>query len=368
MRRRYQAGSVSLSGDGRYWVGKYRDENKRHKCKLLGKAREMTKSQAREVLAGILRPVNAVVEGVGPTVNQFLEGTYFPLFSRKWKGSTLGTNRDRITREIGGALGDRVLAQLTREELQRFLDSKGELSHGTVSHLRWDLKQIFDVAMSEGMVARNPALMLFVPASCTKAERPVMNLAEVKVAIVGLGLRERLVFKLATVAGLRPGEIFGLRRRRVLDQVVGIQERVYRGEVGPPKTARSVRSVSLAATLREDVGEWLETSCPDIGPEAWLFPSERLVTPMSQDNFMYRFMRPALSKMELGWVSFQVMRRTYASLMRELGVDPKIVADLMGHDVKVNLNVYTQTSTAARLEAAETLASAIDKTNAVEVR
>ena len=52
------------------------------------------------------------------------------------------------------------------------------------------------------------------------------------------------------------------------------------------------------------------------------------------------------------------MRRTHSSLMRELGVDPKIVADLMGHDVYVNLNVYTQTSLDSRLKAVATLESA----------
>jgi hypothetical protein len=31
------------------------------------------------------------------------------------------------------------------------------------------------------------------------------------------------------------------------------------------------------------------------------------------------------------------------SIMRKLGIDPKVVADHMGHDVNVNLNVYTQT-------------------------
>jgi len=43
--------------------------------------------------------------------------------------------------------------------------------------------------------------------------------------------------------------------------------------------------------------------------------------------------------------------------MRELGVDPKI-ADLMGHDVNVNLKVYTQTSLESRLLAVETLETA----------
>src|SRR5262249_23065874 len=69
---------------------------------------------------------------------------------------------------------------------------------------------------------------------------------------------------------------------------------------------------------------------------------------------LYRYIRPLLTKVKLEWVNFQVMRRTHSSLMRELRVDPKIVADLMGHDVNVNLNVYTQTME-SRLQAVETL-------------
>lgn len=66
-----------------------------------------------------------------------------------------------------------------------------------------------------------------------------------------------------------------------------------------------------------------------------------------------------MEKIKLGWVDFQVMRRTNASLMRELGVDPKVVADLMGYDVDVNLNVYTQNAPIEnKLEAVGVLESA----------
>jgi integrase len=106
---------------------------------------------------------------------------------------------------------------MTREELQGFLDTKSSLSFNTVAHLRWDLKQMFDLALSEGLVTKNPALMLFVPRACSKPKRLVMTLDDVRKAIRALELKERLLFKLATVAGLRPGEIFGLRRGRVLD-------------------------------------------------------------------------------------------------------------------------------------------------------
>jgi hypothetical protein len=69
-------------------------------------------------------------------------------------------------------------------------------------------------------------------------------------------------------------------------------------------------------------------------------------------------LRARLTTVKLEWVDFQVMRRTHSSLMRELGVDPKVVADSMGHDVNVNLNVYTQTPLESRVQAVETLGSA----------
>jgi uncharacterized small protein (DUF1192 family) len=37
--------------------------------------------------------------------------------------------------------------------------------------------------------------------------------------------------------------------------------------------------------------------------------------------------------------------------MRELGVDPKVVADQQGHTLDVNLNVYTVTPLERRIEA-----------------
>ena len=93
-------------------------------------------------------------------------------------------------------------------------------------------------------------------------------------------------------------------------------------------------------------------------PEDWLFPSEKVKTPVSKDNVMHRRIRPALKTINFEWVDFHVLRRTHSSLMRELGIDPKLVADQQGHTLDVNLNVYTETSLEKRLEAVEQLESA----------
>jgi len=81
--------------------------------------------------------------------------------------------------------------------------------------------------------------------------------------------------------------------------------------------------------------------------DAWVFPSERF-TPLSRDNWWNRVMYPALDKVGLSWATFQVMRRTHATLMKALGVDGKLVADQLGHTLDVSQNIYTQSPVASR--------------------
>jgi integrase len=359
MRQRFQNGCVRKSKDGRYWVGQWREDG-RLRSRVLGKVSKVTKSTAREKLADVVKPINeraAYAPEKDITVKDYVERIYLPFYKRKWKESTAMTNEDRVNHHIVAEFGPHQLRSLTRDDLQRFLDSKSSLSFSTADHLRWDLKQMFDMAVAEGIVRRHPALILFTPRQCARPEHPTLSLKEVKRVFDTLGLRERLIVKLAVLAGMRPGEIFGLKRGRISCSSASIEQRVYRGIIDTPKTHRSKRFAALSSGLRFDLEEWLGQD-PDGTPDDWLFPSEKLTTPLAKDNAMYRYIRPALKLMGLDWVDFHVLRRTHASLMRELGVDPKVVADQQGHTLDVNLNVYTETSLEKRVEAVEQLESA----------
>ena len=360
MRKRYQNGRVVKSANGRYWIGKWREDG-RDRSKVLGKVSGTTKSKAREDLAKVVKPVNErAAEAVSPTVTlkDFIEGSYLPLYKRKWKRSTAMTNEDRINHHIVDTLGDRPLRSLKREELQAFLDSKTKLSFSTADHLRWDLNQMFNMAVAEGVIVKNPATLLYTPRECTRSEHRTMTLEEVNKACKELPLRERLIVKFAVLAGMRPGEIFGLRRGQIRKTHVSVSQRVYRGDIDTPKTVKSVRKVALPEGLRLDLQTWLVTS-PDAGPDGWLFPSEKVKTPLAKDNVWRRHIGPKLEKIGLGWVNFLVLRRSHSSLMRDCNVDPKIVADQQGHTLDVNLNVYTETSLERRIEAVQQLESAM---------
>ena len=148
MRKRFQNGRVVKSPDGRYWIGKWLEEG-RDRSKVLGKVSEITKTKAREKMAQIVKPINErAADAVSPnvTVKDFVERVYLPFYRRKWKRSTAMTNEDRVEHHIVAEFGERELQTLTRDELQRFLESKADLSFSTTDHLRWDLKQMFDLA------------------------------------------------------------------------------------------------------------------------------------------------------------------------------------------------------------------------------
>ena len=243
--------------------------------------------------------------------------------------------------------------------LQTVLDRKGQtLSFSVVDHLRWDLKQIFDMAVAEGYLQRNPAALLFTPRECKRAVVRVMTVEDVRRMFRVLDVRERLVAKLALLAGMRPGEIFGLKWSRLEADYADIRQRVYRGDVDSPKSVRSVRFAALSDGLLMSIDEWRAISL-DSSPDAWVFPSEKFTTPMAKDNCWRRSFLPKLKTLGLAWANFQVMRRTHSSLLKELDVDPHVRAEQMGHTIDVNENVYTITSLSRRRDAVNTLEKAI---------
>jgi hypothetical protein len=62
---------------------------------------------------------------------------------------------------------------------------------------------------------------------------------------------------------------------------------------------------------------------------------------LSLDNLWRRYMLPKLEKIGLEWATFQVLRKTNASLSKKPGVDLKVAADQRGHGIGVSLDVYT---------------------------
>ena len=170
-------------------------------------------------------------------------------------------------------------------------------------------------------------------------------------------LREKIIFLSAVLVGMRPGEIFALRWGRVDSEMIDVAQRVYRGLPDDPKTERGKRQAALSPDLALDLEDWRNASA-DTSPDALVFPSER-GTFLSRDNFLRRNIQPKLEAIGLGWVNFQVLRRTQASLGHKEGVDPKVAADQRGHAIGVAINTYTESDLESRQEAVTKLERAL---------
>jgi integrase len=327
------------------WLGLWYESGVK-KSMVLGFVKDMTKGEAREAVAEVVKGRKGDASGA-MTFGAFVQGPYFGFYSRKWKASTCENNKQRIRTHLVSAFEGQELSTFKRDQLQDLLDEKGpKLSFSVIDHLRWDLKQIFDMAIAEGHLQLNPAALLFTPKTAKRPVHRAMRIDEVRIVFDTLGERERMIAKLAILAGMRPGEIFGLTWGRLAETSAEVIQRVYRGKVDTPKTHYSVRHAALTGGILHDLREW--GSQTGQSSTAFVFPSER-GTPLSKDNVWRRNIQPRLAAAGLGWCNFQVMRRTHATLMRQLKADPKAVADQLGHSVDVSLNVYAQSTVEVRL-------------------
>lgn len=348
MRKRHSTGGVRKQRGK--WMGMWWADGKR-RSQTLGFIKDMSKTEARQEVARIVAEERVRQESNRVwKFGEFVERIYFPYYSRKWKDSTRDNNVNRVSVHLVAPFRDRELSSFRRDELQDLLDAKAKqdgLSFSVVDHLRWDMKQVFDMAVAEGQIARNPALLLFTPREARKPVHRVMTMKEVQTYFAVLDMRERLIAKLAVIAGMRPGEIFALTWGRLTATYADIRQRVYRGMIDTPKTDNSMRKAALSEGLLAEIERW-RMMAVDTRADAWVFPSERM-TPLSKDNCWRRSMEPKLAKAGLGWANFLVMRRTHATLMKALGADGKLVADQLGHTLDVNQNVYTQSPVESRL-------------------
>ena len=96
----------------------------------------------------------------------------------------------------------------------------------------------------------------------------------------------------------------------------------------------------------------------DHNPKTYVFAGET-GQPLWRSSLLEDHIRTKLEPIGLGWVNFQVLRRTHASLGHHAKVDPKISADQRGHGIGVALDVYTKSSMKDRATAAKKLEDSV---------
>jgi integrase len=191
-------------------------------------------------------------------------------------------------------------------------------------------------------------------------EEIALEPAEVSAILAELRNPFRALILLASVTGLRRGELFGLKWEDV--DFEGAEIRIVRSVVdqveGPPKTLASRRPIPMSSELAFALANWRKQSSYS-KPGDWVFASPQALgrKPYWPDAVLKRHVLPAAKRAgiskRIGWHTF---RRTVATLLLSSGASVKTTQELMRHaSPDVTVGIYAKALTADKREAQDKL-------------
>lgn len=360
----YQKGWVRPRG--RKWHGCFRRselDSATNETKLvthsfvLGFRATMSKAQAREKLEDEIAKLGGRSTGDQATVNGsvtfawFVKNRYLPLKEGDWREETAKTKKYLIQADLVDCFGEYRLENFDKVILQTHLNQLAKTrSKDRVLQIRAYVRDIFAEAVDQGFLPKDPARKLKPPANLREVDRTTLTWEQLRAALEKLGelnLRDWILMKLDMSNALRPSELFPLRWRCFLEdrQILDIQETIYKGKIRPyGKTKGSLTQVPIAEVLAGEIVEYRE-ECrkqgKDVSPDAFMFPG-RFGGPMDTGNFRKRVLHRLADELELPKLTFQVIRRTIATLGKAKA-HPKDIQGMMRHSrLATTMEVYMQ--------------------------
>ena len=354
----HQRGYVTLRG--KQWYGYYRKEvndpttgeQKTIRVPIiLGLKTKMSKFEAREALQRELTkqvgqpgsPTRIMNDG-SVTFTWFVENRFLPLKEAVWKEETAKTKTVLIQRDLIDPLGDIPLANFDKFSLQLHLNKLATTrSKDRVLQMRAYLRDIFAEAVDQDFLSKDPARKVKVPTQLRETDTTTLTWDQLRRALMELGLRDRILLELDMTNALRPSELLAFRWK-CFDyeaSTLKIMETVYKGKIRPwGKTRKSLSVIHIPRNLADELQHWRDER-PDSSPEAFMFANQ-LGGFLDTDNFRKRVLHKLARDLELPKLTFQVIRRTIATLAQKKGT-VKDVQGLMRHSrTATTTDVYMQ--------------------------
>jgi integrase len=248
--------------------------------------------------------------------------------------------RGVIAKQIAGAFGRRPLVSVRPSEVQTWAaELSRNQSAATARHSLGILRRVFDYAVRDGAIHRNPAAGIRLPKVQGNDPRPLTHDELWQLADRLNGARDGLLVLVAGYCGLRWGELAALRWSDVdletgtLRIVRAYSEEAPRGELSPVKDHQS-RTVPIPRVVSEELARYKAQK-----PDGLVFPSANS-TPLRNRNFRRDVFDRAVDNLGLD-ITPHNLRDTAASLAIQAGASVVAVARLLGHEsAATTLNHY----------------------------
>jgi integrase len=271
--------------------------------------------------------------------------------------------RGVIAKQIAGTFGRRPLVSVRPSEVQAWAaDLSRAQSVATARHSLGVLRRVFDYAVRDGAIQRNPAAGIRLSKVRGNDPRPLTHDQLWRLAAEVDQPRDRLLVLVAGYCGLRWGELAALRwadvdkQSRTIRVARAYSEEAPRGELSPVKNHQA-RTVPVPEIVSDELAGY--KACQPQGE--LVFPSAS-GTPLRNRNWRRDVFDPAVEALSLN-ITPHNLRDTATSLAIDAGASVVAVARLLGHESPATtLNHYAALfpsdldDIASRLDAAARLA------------
>jgi integrase len=371
-----RVGTIESRATDRHLVRVFLGRNAEGKRQYASRTVEGTRKDAENVLAAMIaqQDTGAFVAPSKQTLGDYLTKWLEHDVSMKVSQGTLASYRQRLIADIVEPLGhhrlDKVTSQMIQAQYKKLQD--GGLGARSISYTHTLLKTALKKAVGLRMISQNPCEHATVP---KKEHREMSVWNEAQVATFLGSTKDTVLHSLwhtLFATGLRPQEALALkwadldagklRVQRALKTTLKYREYV----VGETKTKRGKRTVALPAASVAVLQEHRRTQLvgmmkagADYKRHDYIFADALggFMDPVFISRKFKTAVKRASSAAGLPSIRLYDARHTHATILLRACVNPKVVADRLGHaSVVITLDTYshvlpdTQEEVAAKLD------------------
>lgn len=360
-----------------------------------GSSRTKDGALAKLRQARVEHAATGVIASKAKTLGQWLDEWLETIAKPRIRPKTYLEYERCVRLHLKPRLGKDKISALTPQRIRAVeQDIAREHTPATANNVHRCLRTALNDAVTDGVIARNPAEHV-TPPRTVKAARPPLTAEQATLVLAKTAddpLGSRWAFALLT--GTRQGEALGLewdrvdleagtadiswqlqrlsyvhgcgdtcgRKRggncpkRVLDAPADFEVRTLDATglvLTRPKTSRSVRMIPLAPSLVAALRKHRRTRLG--GGLVWSRPDGRPIDPKDDAAAWDQL----LHDLGLPDVTLHAARHTTATLLLEQGVDAKVIQDILGHTTVTVTRGYQHTDDALARQALNALDSAL---------
>lgn len=265
--------------------------------------------------------------------------------------STKDTYRGYLRKWIVPRWGDCTLEEVKAVLVEEWLatlkiENGNPLAAGSKKKIRDLMHVLYEHAIRYEWTDRNPisAVRQGGQRQSTPVRLDVDQLSRLIYQL--LGRRERTMVLLDFGAGLRRGELSGVKWEDIdfNEKKLTPRRSIVKQHVGNVKTEKSKNPVPLDDDLIKELLAWRSVT-PYAEDSDYVFASPKMKgrQPYWMSRIMQHDIKPAAAKAGIAIKGWHTLHHSYTTLLRQNHNDPKVVQGLLRHNsIKVTMDIYDE--------------------------